>query len=574
MELNRGADHLAERVTRIYVGALWLAMPAVWFFRNVLTVRHFLSCDGIAYIDIANQCVRGNWHALVNGYWSPGYPAIASIWLRLLHPGMSREILYVHILGWLALIAALFSFRFFLSTLLRRLDADVAAAPTGQDAAAPLPRWAFRTIGYTLFFWTTVLLFPDWVDTPDVFVLSALLLAGGISFQIVNGANSWTRYALLGAVLGCAYLIKAPMLPLSAVFLVTTLLSSYKRPRAITGILVSTLVLSAISAPFIYALSKDKGRFTFGDSGAINYAIAVNYIDPTVYWQGQPPGSGTPKHPIEKLEDDPPVYSYFHNYGVSYPPWYDHSYFYDGVRPHLEWTHQLSVIRIALHTYAAIVFWKLGALVAGLLILFFGGGNLLNAVKRLLSAFPLWGPAGAGLLMFALVHVELRFLGGFIVLVFAACLYSLRMRIARITATEIRGIALTVVLVLGVQIALSANQRPSFVIDSQDDHDWRVAAELHFVGVTPGDGVGLIGEPLMNHIWAHLARVTIMADVPITDQRKFWADYAENTKAFTLALERSSFCWIAMDVPPERIADGWRRLPDTNYYVLSFHRTF
>lgn len=63
---------------RVFILCIWLA--------QFLGLRAPLDADAIAYLDIARSCAIGNWHPLVNGYWSPGLPFLLSIPLRLFKP--------------------------------------------------------------------------------------------------------------------------------------------------------------------------------------------------------------------------------------------------------------------------------------------------------------------------------------------------------------------------------------------------------------------------------------------------------------------------------------------------------
>ena len=48
-----------------------------------------------------------------------------------------------------------------------------------------------------------------------------------------------------------------------------------------------------VCAPFLWALHKIKGRWTFGDTGPLAYAWIIDDIAPHIHWQGEPAGSGT-----------------------------------------------------------------------------------------------------------------------------------------------------------------------------------------------------------------------------------------------------------------------------------------
>ncbi|HSE47255.1 MAG TPA: hypothetical protein VLA89_18185, partial [Gemmatimonadales bacterium] len=42
-----------------------------------------LNPDGVSYLDLANLVASGDWASLVQGYWSPFYPALIGILSRL-----------------------------------------------------------------------------------------------------------------------------------------------------------------------------------------------------------------------------------------------------------------------------------------------------------------------------------------------------------------------------------------------------------------------------------------------------------------------------------------------------------
>ena len=106
-----------------------------------------------------------------------------------------------------------------------------------------------------------------------------------------------------------------------------------------------------MASPWILTLSNAKGRFTFGDTGRLNYAFYVNDLVNRPYWHGEDAGLGTPTHSHRRLNAIPPVEDVFGPGPGSYPLWYDPSYWYDGVRPHFEWRGQLRTLRASLGDY-------------------------------------------------------------------------------------------------------------------------------------------------------------------------------------------------------------------------------
>src|ERR1017187_4798089 len=83
-----------ERHWKIYRYAIWIVLPLSWLIVGMVS-RHTMDSDGIAYVDIALACMKGNWHALINRYWSPGYPALLALWLFVFRPVPQQEITLV-----------------------------------------------------------------------------------------------------------------------------------------------------------------------------------------------------------------------------------------------------------------------------------------------------------------------------------------------------------------------------------------------------------------------------------------------------------------------------------------------
>ncbi len=564
---SRSDPHRAERQSSL-ISIAWIVMPLAWLIVG-FSSRHELDADAVSYIDIADACIRGHWRALINGYWSPGYPALLSLWLSIFHPKPAREITVVRLFICLTLVGALVCFRYFMRAFLRYRKCTRFG---GDDSV--LPDWALEAIGYALFFWVTIYLTPASKNAADVLVVGFVLLAAAFIMRIVGGAGGWLTYLFLGIVLGLAYLSKAAMFPLSFAFFAAAFLAAPGIRRAAPRLLVTFLAFLFIAAPFVYALSKDKGRPTFGDSGAIAYAMCVNYIDLTVYWQGQPPGSGTPKHPVRKVLDLPPVYEYAGPIGGTYPLWYDHSYWYDGVRPHLEIKRQLNVIHIGLRRYFEIFIGELGFLVAGFLVLLLCGGSLSGFLRAFFRTVPLWGPAIACFGMYALVHVEDRFLSGFVILLWASCFAALRMPDRDVTRIVLRAVVVAVVSVMGLQIAVAVGHSASEILYQRAYPDLQVAEALKQMDIAPGERVSYIGDALTDSVWAHLAGVTLVSEIPLRGVSSFWAASADlRSRVYGLLATSGAKAAIAPDVPDEIVPDGWQRVGETHYYILRLPET-
>lgn len=69
--------------------------------------RHFMNPDGLSYLDLASEALRGGPAKLLNGYWSPGYPALISIALLIFHPHPSHEFPLIHLVNFVIFALAL-----------------------------------------------------------------------------------------------------------------------------------------------------------------------------------------------------------------------------------------------------------------------------------------------------------------------------------------------------------------------------------------------------------------------------------------------------------------------------------
>ena len=191
---------------------VWAAMALCWLVQGYATRFTQEAADGISYMEIARQVAAGNWHALLNTYWSPGYPLVLAIGVKLFNPAPARELFMMRVIGWLSLLATLAAFEYFLRAFLRLRDNFLAVDTT---AGPPLiPDAQFRVLAYGLFFWCTTVLVPSSNEHPDILVSPVYLLASAIAMDLLTFRRGFARYALLGAVLALGFVTKAILFPL------------------------------------------------------------------------------------------------------------------------------------------------------------------------------------------------------------------------------------------------------------------------------------------------------------------------------------------------------------------------
>jgi hypothetical protein len=325
-----------------------------------------------------------------------------------------------------------------------------------------------------------------------------------------------------------------------------------------------------ITSPFALTLSRSKGRLTFGDAGRIAYAEYVNNIMPRTHWQGGPRGSGTPAHPTRKILDTPPVYEFSTPLGGSYPPWTDQSYWYEGVRPHFELGGQLKALRHSLASYFAISM-QLGSLFVVPLIVLFCFDQFGHIARSFSRLFFLWIPALSALGLYSLILVEPRYVTPFILLLWAAAYAALRVPQSDISKVIIRAAAFVVVLLLGIQSMWAVGLTAAHLALQRDFPAWTVARELNQARIRPGDRVAAIGDTLLDHYWAHLAGVTIVAQVPADGVSTFLASGPERRmETMELLAQSGAKAVVANDLPPLLLQEGWKEISNTKYFIFVY----
>lgn len=539
-----------------WVLAVALGLLQVW------ADRHHVGPDGTSYIEIARGVQLGNLRAVVNGYWSPLYPFLLSGAFRIVDPPAYWESTVVHFLNFVIYLSALYCFELFLgglSTARNRMGEAHSEGKTRDERAW----WVW---GYLLFLWATWFWTSPAEVTPDLCVVCLVLLATAALVRIKTGIAGWGTFAALGAILGVGYLAKAAMFPVAFPFLLSAFLLERPGKQAGLRTLVAIATFGVTAMPFLFALSTSKNRVTFGDSGKINYAWYVDGVPRTPRWQGGPPGTGTPVHPIRRVLSTLPLYEFGEPVAGSYPPWYDPSYWYEGIRPRLNVKGQLMACYRAANSYLRI--WSRDGT-----LYFVGLAMLLLSKKRLRGERPkqrfflIWMPTYFALLMYELVHVEPRFVGGFGLVLLAAAFTQVCSG-SRDGAARLAGWIMILAPALAIASGVVADMRAA--ASPRPFQQWLVAKALHESGISPGTGVGVIGMGL-DAYWAHLAGVRIIAEIPQPDEGSFVSADSMCKQAILVKFsDLGARALITDNAAVARSSEGWRPLGNSGYYVHQF----
>jgi hypothetical protein len=540
--------------------AIAVGLIQVWAHRNDV------SPDSISYIEIGWATARDGLHQIVNAYWSPLYPFLLSLLFRFFYPPAQWEFAAVHFLNFAVYLASLASFELFLKELIltRQTDGEL------PRNSLPVPDRTVWSWGYIFFLWASCVWLGPAVVTPDLCVAVVMYLASALLFRIGRGRGSWIVFAGLGVLLGLGYLAKAAMFPVSFVFLFSAFSLSRGGGVSFRGAALRTLLamgaFAIFALPLIVSLSAVKGRATFGDAGRINYAEYVNRATRWVHWQGDPAGTGTPAHPTRKIFSEPAVFEFAGPVQGSYPPWYDPSYWYEGVRPHFVVKEQLVALFRAANMYLKI-FSKSGTLWVVLVALWIASGRVITWGRFAARTWVILLPSVAALALYALVHVEFRFIAPFGLMLLLVVLARVRI----VTGTERRWVGrfqLVMVLVPGLAVAWAVSRDLFDVIANKQYEPWVVAQQLHTMGIRTGTEVGVIGSAGDTY-WAHLGGMRIIVEIPEKeDQRFVAADDARRQQVLGLFSSAGAKIVVTGNAAVANPVEGWRVIPGTRHFML------
>ncbi|MBA3355394.1 MAG: hypothetical protein H0U18_05530 [Pyrinomonadaceae bacterium] len=544
--------------------------------------RHAMQSDGISYLDMGDAYLRSDWQMAINSYWSPLYSWLLGVALRVIKPSPYWEFPVAHLVNFFVYVGALFCFAFFLNEVIRHQRGE--AEKVGGGEWVGLPEWAWVVAGYTLFTWSSLELITLRYVTPDLCVAAFVYLAAGLIVRIRRGVSGRLTFVVLGGVLGFGYLAKAAMLPLAFVFVGVSWWAALGGRRGAERALVAGVVFLLVSSPFLIALSWAKGRVTFGDSGRLNYAWYVNGVGYR-HWQGEPAGSGTPRHPTRKVMVEPEVYEFGSPVGGTYPHWYDPSYWYDGIAPRFNLIRHIKNMLWRPDLYSFFFFALYGSLVIGLFTLFYMSGRGRLVIRDVAASWFLLVPALAGFAMYMQVYVETRFVGSFFTLMVIGLFASVRLPDSPESRRLVACVLIIIVAMFGLAVGPS-NARAAYTSvgeisrgrDAAPNVYWEVAEELKRMGLQPGDKVASLSYSNNDNVyWSRLAKVQIVAEMFSGAYRKdeddFWtADEVVRARIIETLAKAGANGIVANSAPSWAAAEGWRRIGSTDHYVYFLPR--
>lgn len=545
--------------------ACWGAIVGLGAFQ-AFAHRNEMNVDGLSYVDIARAFATGDLNTAINPHWGPLYPLLIAAGIRV-EDAPRWEFNVVHAVNLAILIVALFAFDFLLRELLRLRASEPGDvdAPVVADTSASL-------FAYAIFLYCALARNGVALVTPDLCVAAAVFSAGGLILRLGRIGPSWKDSLLLGGVLGLGYLAKSVMFPVGACFLVAAAVARRRRrERGVRVEIVSAVTFLAVASVLIVPISRAVGRPTFGTAGTLAYAWEVNGA-PHTNFQGDSNGVTGLLHPPKRLLHNPELYDFSGHLVGTYPPWFDPAYWNAGARIEFRPWLQIRQLHRSAAFYIDLFLGSAGG-VATLLVAMVW----LRAERRVVDRdrglyLALLLPALGALALYALVHVESRYIAPFAAILWLVPVLAARAKNPRLqggwtdrAATIAACFLATPVAFRTVSVAWPARDRP-FV-------QWTVASDLRRMGLGQGDriavtGLAIEGQPdaAFETYWAHLVGAQISAEIP-RGEAFLCADSAQTAPVYALLQKLGVRALVTRGLPSRFCERGWQGMDGTGYYA-------
>ena len=290
----------------------------------------------------------------------------------------------------------------------------------------------------------------------------------------------------------------------------------------------------------------------------------MNDIQYYIHWHGDPAGSGIPAHPTRQIFDHPTAFEFNGPMRATYPPWFDPSYWNEGLRTHFTFRGHVKATIDTVKTYY-VLFSKTQWAFAALAILLFLTFQNRKFASMNRDAFRIGAPALFALALYAILHVEGRYVGFFMALLFMAMLLLVEVEWRVLRAASIIVAASLVVTALVEVIKQYPTRSPV-------PYEWSIASTLQKQGLRNGDGVASIGTMIM-HAWPRIARAHVVAEVPLDAVDDFWSATPDRQRRLFDAFRRAGATVAVATVPAQSESiTGWTTIPGTNTAYLFLNR--
>jgi hypothetical protein len=588
----------------------YCALAALATFGYALYESYWLDGDAVAYMDLGDLIREHRWAGTVNGYWHPMYPAFLALGHMIFRATLATELRAYYFVNFGIFLLGMVAVVCFTDSLarLREAASQRVSGSASQRVSYLLDRTMLRYLGIVLLVIASQRELSMGKVRPDALLQALLLFA--IAALLTHLANGRLRYAaLMGVALGCAYLTKSfaflfAFLCIIALVVFRRLWLRHGLMRILPAALIAFTCFAVVAGPYVAALSRQRHRFDFGDSGALNYAWYVGGTEKMHLQPYQTAQFGSAevhlKHPERELLHTPLILSYAEMPYGTYPDWFDATYWNEQIKPHFKLRDDipratrncvLAVRYLFNHPEALLLLALLVLLGARPTLRWRPGDHTANAfwIVPLLLGVVIWG-------IYAIVNTEERYVTVAYFCVILTLFAALGLPdaqskadspAAQSPAVNLRFTASALILLLALLASFESlrtvfeDRRQLALVNSPGG--WysptmvHVAEGLESLGVKPGDSVACIGHTacLNDHYWARLAGVRILTEIydPETPVPSFLADLPNRDEVIATVRAQGAKVLVG-DFGNARVSDSdpafrnWQQLGDTTFYAL------
>ena len=276
----------------------------------------------------------------------------------------------------------------------------------------------------------------------------------------------------------------------------------------------------------------------------------------------------------------PTVYAFRGPVQATYPPYFDAAYWYQGYKHPVRWRYQ--VVALGKNVADLVVVLVKQPLILAMVLAF-----LLMCARRsdrvvLWAAVPGWFSALwpayvlalAGLVIYLPVHLEGRYLAGFLAAILLMKLDAFSRVLARSAWSRTAVVALIVV---GFLAGLVKDQhevwsRALHHWRYQDTLEWREGNALKAKGFAPQSEIGVISwTPNVQCDWAYLADLRITSEIESPqDERLFWDLDPLDQNAVMLRFRQAGAVAVVTRDRPKEGTPGWDQVGSLPMWVYRF----
>ena len=591
---QRSILHLLQRFFPFYCVLL-----AIVTYGYALFDPYQLDGDAINYMDVGDYLRAHNWDAVVNGYWHPLYPAVLSVFHALFRSSIGTELRAYYAANFAIFLLEMVAVVAFTDAIVE-LRSIMEARSAASEHSYIFGRYSLRYVGLALLTVASQRELSLGKIRPDALLQALLLFAVAAMLRYL--ATDRRRYAaLMGLALGAAYLAKSfafvfAFLTIGVLVVFALVWRKQSATRALTAATIGLVCFAVIAGPYVAALSHQRGRMDFGDSGSLNYAWYVAgtekmHIEP---YMSDHFGSADVHlhHPEQELLRSPQVLSYRAHPLGTYPDWFDTAYWNDQVKPHLNIGGEFSRGSRNLVLVMRYLFNHPEGLI--LLALLFALGGRIHLDLRPGSRSVFWIPSVAlGIIawgIYATVNTEERYVTFAYLCIVLTLFATVRARHSlEVQSVSMLSVAagflplLLALLVTGESLRLVLEDRRDLSVTGahygwENANEQQAAAALSSMGLRPGDSVACVGYTacLGDYYWARLAGVHILTEIyaPLgTTAYDLLSTIPNREEAISVVRGQGARVLVGdfagvPSVPCPPALQGWQQLGNSTLYEL------